>query len=51
MNETKPTPYRAYDTMTGEELGRYGQMHEAYAVHGTVGVVVYYRPSKRKVKK
>lgn len=47
----KPKPYRAYNTMTGEELGRYAQMHEGYLAHGTEGVVVYYRPSKRKVKK
>lgn len=45
-----PTPYRVYDIMTGEELGRYETYDMGYLKHPE-GAIVRYMPSKRKVVK
>jgi len=51
MSDTdKPTPYRAYDLMTGEEVGRYENEAMAYVKNPDKPITVIYRPSKRKKK-
>lgn len=46
------TPYRVYDVLTGEELGRYGSYVAASDAHHGQPIEIIYRPSRRKkVKK
>ena len=47
----KSGAYRAYDALTGEELGRFDQYHEGHYAFPDRAVEVVYRPSKRKPKK
>jgi hypothetical protein len=46
------TPYRVYDVLTGEELGRYSSYNSAAVAHEGQPIEIIYRPSRRKkVKK
>jgi hypothetical protein len=44
-------PYRAYDVLTNEQVGRYESLDLAYGLNIGRAITVIYRPSKRKVRK